>query len=195
MLFGLCPSALRGEEHSQHADCNQGGEKDVGIRQKAACAVAVDDQLGVAQDPRADGGADQPRDKDLTENPDTLELARAVVRDALPNLRAEHGHPGEISRHHQQRADEHRRKTPEKEQQHIPQRQHAERRPYAETVAPPVDHPAVERGDDGSGDDRGCKDENIVVKAKALLVIEQEVGHENIKVHGTYQEKGLWSVD
>ena len=174
--FLLCQKQINREQN----DCGQCGEENVLIRDEGFRSVVVDDFFSTGENENADIGTDDAGDEYLRENTNALELSRLSDGCQIADLCTENSHACEISAHHQQRTDENERRGAEEKEDYIADGKPCEADGNREGEALAVVYLAPKHRDDRSEHDGGCHDENVTGHAERNLIIENEIGHEDL---------------
>ena len=160
-----------------HHECRQ---EDVFIGHEGGRAVVVDDGFRIGKNCLADVGAHHPGNQHLGEDPQALELAGLALGGEVPDIGAEHRHTGQISAHHQQRADKHKQLGSE-EKQHDKSCAHPKHgKDACQPKALFIVHPAPQRGCHRRKNDGRCHDHYVITHAKRNLIINDEIRHEDL---------------
>ena len=118
-----------------------------------------------------------------------LEHTRFAHGGQLADLGTEYCHACQIAAHHQQGTNEHEDGLLEEEQQDISRRQPQKAQPRGKAKALLVVDLTPQGGDHRGQHDSGCHDEYVILHTQGDLIVEDEVGHEDLN-GDVEQDKG-----
>ena len=173
---------------------NQRGQEDICIRHEGFGAVTVDNSFSVCQHHLTDPRPDHTRQKHLRENAHALQSARLTHRRQVADLCPEHRRTAKVAAHHQQRADKDKQLGAE-EEQHDKARAHPKHgKDTCQLEAFFVIYPAPQRGGNRRKDNGRCHDQHVIRHAQRDLVIDDEIGHEDLNGDIEQHEHGKMQV-